>query len=748
MSYRWGFDLDMAAVRLMRREAGHWREVAIEKIDSADIEERLQAMAEQIDEGAPVDVFLPHDQILYTDVTVSSEDAAQGEIERAMEGMTPYSLDDLAIDWEMTGPTTARVAAIARETLDEGYSFAEARGRTVAGYSTLAKPSDFPRMPDFGGMGAGEDDAFVVPVPFTSSRPRSEPSPVSEKTADQTSPVVKVDDTTPVMQVDTREALPLDPGTPLYPELAVPRVSTDIAASTVSDEVAATLSPQNVPTARMQRSGGVSTLMVFAVAFLLTIGIAFVVWSVLPLSPGRERPAATAPVNGAMSPEVPETEVAVAPEAAIPQPEIPQPEPKPEVAEVPEPAPEPVVPDLPIPVVVTEVPSQAGPVKIGELPDFPAPAAALSLSRETPSIMSTTALEDPLPGITRAAPLPPSPAELAELLTNAPQQGPDPREIYEETTNTIYIASIENSSLAFDAVALPSASAFSTDALPNVGEAAAPFVAFDPLAQAIERAVIASIEPSEPILEEPAPVEIEPSIATDTPEEIVTDPEDLAPQILVPTALAASIPERAPRARPSGFIAAIERDQFGGRTRDELGKIRPGKRPESEQSNAQRGTASNPPTKLAVSIAPPPKQRPRDFDAIVAQAQIQREAARVTASIAFDTPDTSSAIVSALEDDVEPQVRPQDTPRLAIPSNVSVARQATIENAIRLNRINLVGVYGAPTNRRALVRLSSGRYIKVKVGDRIDGGTVAQISENELRYKKGRRTLSLNLPKG
>ena len=744
MSYRWGFDLDMAAVRLMRREAGHWREVAIEKIDSADIEDRLQAMAEQIDEGAPVDVFLPTNQILFTDVNVSSEDAAQGEIERAMEGMTPYTLEDLAIDWEMTGPKTARVAAIARETLDEAYSFAEARGRVVSGYSTLAEPSEFPRLPDFGGMEISDDDAFVAPVPFTSSRPRSEPKPLSDRTTGQASPVVKVDDTTPVMQVDTRDALPLDPGLPLNPELAMPRVSTDIAASTISDEVAATLSPQKGPAVRLHRAGGVSTLMVFAVAFLLTIGIAFVVWSVLPLSPGRESPAATAPVNGALAPEAPETEVAVAPETVAPEPEIAEPE----VAAVPEPAPEPVVPDLPVPVVTAEVPAQAEPVESSEPPVFPVALAAIETLRTAPSLMSTTSLEDPLPGVAQAAPLPPSPIKLAGLATTAPNQGPDPREIYDESTDTIYIASIEHSSLAFDAIALPNVSAINGGVLPVVGEAPVPFADFDPLAQAIERAVIASIEPSEPIVDDPTPIEIAPATETEIPDENISEPEGTEPQTPVPTALAAALPERAPRARPSGFTASIERDQFGGRTRDELSKIRPGERPESAQTTAQRETASNPPSALAVATAPPPRLRPPDFDAIVAQSLIQREAARVTASIAFDTPDTSSAIEAALEDDAEPEVRPQDTPRLAIPSNVSVARQATIENAIRLNRINLVGVYGAPSDRRALVRLSSGRYIKVKVGDRIDGGTVAQITDSALLYKKGRRTLSLNIPKG
>ena len=37
---------------------------------------------------------------------------------------------------------------------------------------------------------------------------------------------------------------------------------------------------------------------------------------------------------------------------------------------------------------------------------------------------------------------------------------------------------------------------------------------------------------------------------------------------------------------------------------------------------------------------------------------------------------------------------------------------------------------------------------QVKVGDRVDGGTVAQITDSELLYRKGNRTLSLSMPKG
>ena len=741
MSYRWGFDLDMAAVRLMRREAGHWREVAVEKIDSQDIEERLQALAEQIDEGAPVDVFLPKDQILYTDIDISSEAAAQKEIETALEGMTPYPLDELAIDWEAISPGKARVAAIARETLDEAFAFAESRGRKVSGYSSLADPADFPRMPDFGGMGFETDEDFGPPVPFTSSRPRSAPIEASSASANQSSPVVQVDDATPVMQVQERETLPLDPGTQIHPELAAPRVSTDIAASTVSDEVGATLSPKAATRGRTQRSAGMSTLMIFGVAFLLTVGIAFIVWSVLPLSPGREPPTVSAPVNGALETEAPDTEVAA----------IPAPEAEPEIAAIPQPRPAPETPDLPIPTFQGSAPSIETLAEQGTpAPLAPLAASALAFPRIAPSLMSAAALEDALPGVARTAPLPPRPAALANLITQAPQQGPDPRELREETTDTIYLASIEHSALAFDAIALPAESGFIAGSPPTISEAPAPFAEFDPLAQAIERAVIASIEPDPPVENTPAladPVPA-PEEVPDVADDATIAPDTDAPTTLRPTALAAAIPERAPRARPNGFIEAIERDKFGGRTRDELGEIRPGARPESEKMAAMRAAAANPPSALAVATAPPPRLRPRDFDAVVAQTLIQREAARVTASIAINAPDTSSAVEAALETETEPQVRPQDTPRLSIPSNASVARQATIENAIRLNRINLVGVYGAPSNRRALVRLSSGRYIKVKVGDRIDGGTVARISESELLYNKGRRTLSLSLPKG
>ena len=83
-----------------------------------------------------------------------------------------------------------------------------------------------------------------------------------------------------------------------------------------------------------------------------------------------------------------------------------------------------------------------------------------------------------------------------------------------------------------------------------------------------------------------------------------------------------------------------------------------------------------------------------------------------------------------------------------IPSSASVARSATVKNAINLSRVNLIGVYGKPSSRRALVRLASGRYKKVKIGDRVDGGRVSAIGEAQLVYTKSGRSVTLRMPKG
>jgi hypothetical protein len=124
---------------------------------------------------------------------------------------------------------------------------------------------------------------------------------------------------------------------------------------------------------------------------------------------------------------------------------------------------------------------------------------------------------------------------------------------------------------------------------------------------------------------------------------------------------------------------------------------------------------------VAASLVPP--SRPEDMAAIVASA----------APSAPEPPATA----------VEPAAI---APAPSIPSNADVARAATQTNELRLRDINLIGVTGTPSDRRALVRLPSGRFVRVGVGDRLDGGRVAAIGETTLQYVRNGRTLTLDIP--
>ena len=81
------------------------------------------------------------------------------------------------------------------------------------------------------------------------------------------------------------------------------------------------------------------------------------------------------------------------------------------------------------------------------------------------------------------------------------------------------------------------------------------------------------------------------------------------------------------------------------------------------------------------------------------------------------------------------------------PFNIALAEATRlVESGVR--EINLIGVYGTPSNRRALVRLENGRYVRVTVGDTLDGGQVRAISDNALNYVRRGRTITLEIPGG
>ena len=167
----------MTAVRLMRREAGHWVEAASEATDGDDLDKRLRKMAEQADKGAALHIFLPEDQILYTSVKLGAGGNARDQVLKAMEGRTPYALDEMHIDWELGPDGGARVAAVARQTLDEAEAFVNGLGFDIAEVSAATSSRAIP-------ISAAARPAATVRLPIpppsrppeqTRPRPRTSP---------------------------------------------------------------------------------------------------------------------------------------------------------------------------------------------------------------------------------------------------------------------------------------------------------------------------------------------------------------------------------------------------------------------------------------------------------------------------------------------------------------------------------------------------------------------------------------------
>mgnify|MGYP007046698715 CR=1 FL=1 len=280
-------------------------------------------------------------------------------------------------------------------------------------------------------------------------------------------------------------------------------------------------------------------------------------------------------------------------------------------------------------------------------------------------------------------------------------------------------------------------------------------------------------------------------VASATPDAITTPDSAAAPTFADPALAGAR-----PKARPEGLVAPVELNEAPAVIDNRLVGKRPMARPEAvlaagEAVNAAKASAAAslaaqaeamvanaPGSPLAVAISRRPAPRPADLSRSVEAA--------VAAAIRMPEPSpepepqpevqTASQVVKTPTPEARPQTEPpaptimsnkppkqtsgrerseeeaDEEPDLAsAPSGGSkggVAKQATFKNALNLDKTALIGVYGTPSKRYAMVRTAGGRYKKVKVGDSVDGGRIQAITATEVRYQKGARLLTLSLPKG
>ena len=274
-----------------------------------------------------------------------------------------------------------------------------------------------------------------------------------------------------------------------------------------------------------------------------------------------------------------------------------------------------------------------------------------------------------------------------------------------------------------------------------------------PVAEAAATAIVPDPAAAEPALSEPV-VFADPALAGARPR---LRPADLVPAETAPTddgaevtsAVDSRLSSLKPRARPPEVLAA--------------GDVALPAEPAAVQAaaaslvtSADEGGGSL----LAVSVSRKPAARPAQPNAAIeaavsvaaADASLVPDTAAVAPTEPVPAPEPQPVLAAKPAAD-DPEAVEIDEPEIAsaapsIPTRASVAKQATYKNSINLSKVNLIGVYGTSSNRYAMVRQANGRFVKVEVGDRVDGGRVAAISERELRYVKNGTTLTLEMPKG
>lgn len=373
---------------------------------------------------------------------------------------------------------------------------------------------------------------------------------------------------------------------------------------------------------------------------------------------------------------------------------------------------------------------------------------------EVAATVTTPAVDEALPDIDAELDLPPLPPidqgqnpteEEAEALyaedgiwARSPDR-PDLRPF--DLMDRVYTASIDPEVSAFDAVALPDPGVNPSELLRRFPPPPAFGAAFNLTASGLvaptpegvltpEGAFVIAGRPS--YLSRPRPREV----------------ASAAPAINADDAILGTF---RPAERPGDLSETRERQILNGFTEDELSERRPAARPASPQEAAAQASLF-PGGDVAGGEGGDVGADPEAIDAAVELALAGTDLAVARSMMPRTRPGNIAQIVASA--DRTPTEQPTAVAVVAaavaagpsIPSNSDVSRAATERNAIRLRNVNLIGVSGTPSDRRALVRLSSGRFVRVTVGDRLDGGRVAAVGETTLQYVRSGRTVTLEIP--
>jgi hypothetical protein len=171
MNANFALDFRNDQIKLLHLQEGLWVQIGIVAIDDPDLDAALGYMRSTAmglsPRGVACKLVLPDEAVLYTTVGDLSSDpkARAAQIARALIGRTPYQVADLVYDWTDDG-SSAHMAVIARETLDEAEAFAVQHRFNPVAFAAWPKQGPFQGEADFGTSETARDVSATSTAPI------------------------------------------------------------------------------------------------------------------------------------------------------------------------------------------------------------------------------------------------------------------------------------------------------------------------------------------------------------------------------------------------------------------------------------------------------------------------------------------------------------------------------------------------------------------------------------------------------
>ncbi|RKF14851.1 hypothetical protein D6850_08245 [Roseovarius spongiae] len=153
MKPNFALSLSFDGISLLHRRFPGWVLVDEVSLDTDDLNAALAALhdtATALDpSGLRTKLVIPNDQIKYLSVPAGATEAERDTVREALDGATPYAVDELAFDWARDGDTL-HIAAVAHETLAEAEAFALDHAFAPVSFVATPEKGAFAGEPFFG----------------------------------------------------------------------------------------------------------------------------------------------------------------------------------------------------------------------------------------------------------------------------------------------------------------------------------------------------------------------------------------------------------------------------------------------------------------------------------------------------------------------------------------------------------------------------------------------------------------------